>query len=107
MKVKESATIQLIVPKVMTIFEDESQQAIRNKTSETLANKGKPTVPGLVAGLKSPNTMVRRGAASTLSLMGRDALVARDALQVAFALEPDPVTKEEMKKAILRISTGS
>jgi len=106
MKVKEVTTIHLIVPKVLAVFDDEQQMPIRLKTSETLAHLGKLAVPSIAAGLKNPNFLMRRGAAMTLGMMGREAALALDALQVAVTIESDPMTRDEEKKAWTRISSG-
>ncbi len=97
-------TLQLVLPRLTALFEDEKQEPIREKVAEVLAAIGKPLIPDLLRMLADPNADKRSGAAATLAAMGPTAQSAAPTLSALIQREPNAAVKEKEIAALRKIN---
>jgi predicted Zn finger-like uncharacterized protein len=103
LKPREPET-QVVVPKLIALFEDEADRDKHPKVADALGKIGKPAVSALRNALRSSKPSVQVGAAQSLGQIGPDAKAALSDLIALAKITPDPAVQREVLAAVRRIS---
>jgi HEAT repeat protein len=102
----DGPSVEAVAPKLIDTFAGEKSQEVRDKLAAALGKMGKPALMPLQDALRHPSSDVRRGAATSLAVMGAEAKDVLPKIREAAEAETDPTARAEELAAARRLQAA-